>query len=281
MLPPRSKLFVPGNRADLMAKAAAGDADAVSFDLEDAVPAAEKAAARDQVLSYLAQARPRQQVWIRVNSRDSGLIVDDILAVAKTSVDVINVPKAESARDIHLVEDLLDHLEKGVERATPTAIVATIETARGINHAIEIASASPRLMALQLGTGDLRESAGILPSTEHLRAVRTLLSLAAAEVGIAALDSAYTDIANPAGFAESARDARALGFRGKSCIHPSQVEDANRIFSPSETEIAEARQIVEEYDSAVARGIGAIRVRGRLVDGPIAETARRILELTQ
>jgi len=281
MLPPRSKLFVPGNRADLMAKAAAGDADAVSFDLEDAVPAAEKAAARDQVLSFLTQARPRQQVWIRVNSRDSGLIVDDMLAVAKASVDVINVPKAESARDIYLVEDLLDHLEKGVGRATPTAIVATIETARGLNHAVEIASASPRLMALQLGTGDLRESAGILPSTEHLRAVRTLLSLAAAEVGIAALDSAYTDIANPAGFAESARDARALGFRGKSCIHPSQVDDANRIFSPSEDEIAEARQIVEEYDSAVARGIGAIRVRGRLVDGPIAETARRILELAQ
>jgi citrate lyase subunit beta/citryl-CoA lyase len=281
MLPPRSKLFIPGNRTDLMHKAAISAADALSFDLEDAVPEAEKDSARLQVSKFLGQVTTAHQVWVRINSRGSGLLIDDIAAIAGASIDVINLPKAESARDIHLVDDLLDHFERKSGNSTPTAIVPTIETARGLNHAVEIASASPRVAALQLGSGDLRESAGIVPSTEHLRAVRTLLSLAAAEVGIPAIDSAYTDIGNPAGFAEAAMDARALGFRGKSCIHPSQVADANRIFSPSDEELEEAREIVKEYDLAIAQGIGAIKVRGRLVDGPIVETARRLLELAR
>lgn len=281
MLPPRSKLFVPGNRTDLMRKASSSAADALSFDLEDAVPEAEKESARTQVRGFLREVTPRHQIWVRINSRGSGLLIDDVAAIADAPVNVINLPKAEGARDIHLLEDVLDHFERKAGRAAPISIVPTIETARGLNRAVEIASASHRVAALQLGSGDLRESAGIIPSTEHLRAVRTLLSLAAADAGIAALDSAYTDIGNAAGFAEAASDARALGFRGKSCIHPSQVEDANRIFSPTEEEIEEAREIVREYEVAVARGIGAIKVRGRLVDGPIAETARRVLELAR
>ncbi|MGE0311430.1 MAG: CoA ester lyase [Lautropia sp.] len=276
---PRSKLFVPANRPERMLKAMALDADALSLDLEDAVPAAAKASARAALATFLRENRPAQQVWVRVNGRDSGALVADVLALADLDVDVVNVPKAESARDVHLVESLIEHLGAIGRCAGAFAIVPTIETAAGLRCAHEIASASPRVVALQLGAGDLRKSTGIAPSVDALRTVRVMLSLAAAEAGVHALDSAYTDIASPAGFRADATDARTLGFRGKSCIHPSQIADANRIFAPTADEIDEARAVVEAFDEALSRGIGAIQVRGKLVDGPIVDEARRVLAL--
>jgi citrate lyase subunit beta/citryl-CoA lyase len=274
---PRSKLFVPGNRPERMRKAALLEADALSLDLEDAVPPDEKAAARAAVVAFLAEVPLRQQTWIRINARDSGELVADMLALAGLPIDVINVPKAEHPRDVHLVDDLVDHLERLPGHRGVFAIVPTIETAAGLRNALAIAQASPRVVALQLGSGDLRKSTGILATVEGLRPVRVMLSLAAAEAGVGVMDSAYTDIDNPTGFEAEARDARALGFKGKSCIHPSQVPMANRIFLPTEAEVAEARAIVEAFDAALARGIGAIQVGGKLVDGPIVDDARRVL----
>ena len=274
---PRSKLFVPGNRPERMRKAALLQADALSLDLEDAVPAEEKVAARAAVVAFLQEAPLRQQAWVRINARDSGELVADMLALAGLPVDVINLPKAEHPRDLHLVDDLIAHLERLPGHRGTFAIVPTIETAAGVRNALAIAQASPRVIALQLGSGDLRKSTGIVATVEGLRPVRVMLSLAAAEAGIGVMDSAYTDIANPAGFEAEARDARALGFRGKSCIHPSQVSAANRIFLPTEAEVAEAREIVTAYDAALAKGIGAIQVGGKLVDGPIVDDARRVV----
>lgn len=278
---PRSKLFVPGNRPERMHKAVALPADAVCLDLEDAVPPAEKATAREAVVKFLRGQPLSQQVWIRVNSRDSGELVADVLALAGLAIDVINVPKAEHPRDVHLLDDLITHLVHTGGCRGGFAIVPTIETATGLRNALAIAQASPRVVALQLGSGDLRKSTGILATREGLRPVRVMLSLAAAEAGIRALDSAYTDIANEAGFEAEAQDARALGFQGKSCIHPSQVAAANRIFLPTPDEIAQARAIVEAFDAALAKGIGAIQVDGKLVDGPIVDDARRIVALAQ
>lgn len=274
---PRSKLFVPGNRPERMRKAAQLEADALSLDLEDAVPPDEKAAARAAVVAFLKEAPLRQQAWVRVNARDSGELVADLLALAEIAVDVVNVPKAEHPRDVQLVHDLIDHLERLPGHRGTFAIVPTIETAAGLRNALAIAQASPRVLALQLGSGDLRKSTGIVATIEALRPVRVMLSLAAAEAGVGVMDSAYTDIANPAGFAAEARDARALGFKGKSCIHPSQVAAANAIFLPTEAEVAEARAIVQAFDAALAKGIGAIQVGGKLVDGPIVDDARRVL----
>ena len=274
---PRSKLFVPGNRPERMRKAALLEADALSLDLEDAVPPDEKERHRAAVVAFLKEAPPRQQVWVRINARDSGELVADMLALAGLPVDVVNVPKAEHPRDVHLVHDLIDHLQRLPGHQGNFAIVPTIETATGLRNALAIAQASPRIVALQLGSGDLRKSTGIVATVEGLRPVRVMLTLAAAEAGVGVMDSAYTDIANPAGFAAEAQDARALGFRGKSCIHPSQVAAANRIFLPTAAEVAEARAIVEAFDAALAKGIGAIQVNGKLVDGPIVDDARRVL----
>lgn len=277
----RSKLFVPGNRPDLMDKASNSSAGALSFDLEDAVPEAEKAVARNATKEFLEQSPGSSKVMIvRVNALDSGMLVEDIMAVTVPGLDVINVPKCCSQRDIHVADAVLEHAEwvRGLEPGS-IKLMATLESPAGIRLAYEIATASPRIVALQLGVGDLKATTGIVAETANLNAVRTLLSLAAAEAGVAAFDSAYPDIADSAGFEADARAARGLGFRGKSCIHPSQVDPCNRIYAPNEAEIEDARALLAVYEAAKARGAGAVKFRGRLVDSAHANDARELLSV--
>ena len=281
----RSKLFVPGNRPDLMTKAAAGPADALSLDLEDAVPDAEKVAARSTVAQFLAsrgaaRGQGARTAIVRVNGRASGLMVADILAVAGAGLDIVNVPKCEDPRDLHVADALLDHVER--ERGLASGairLMPTIETPAGLRRAHEIATASPRNVALQLGLGDLKAATGLRPQTARLGPVRTMLVLAAAEAGLLAFDSAYVDIADSAGFEADAREARALGFAGKSCIHPRQVAPCNAAFGPDAEEIDEARALIAASRAAAADGRGAITFRGRLVDAVHAQEAAALLEL--
>jgi len=277
----RSKLFVPGNRPDLMAKAIATAADALSLDLEDAVPQDEKLAARDKVAAFARGAAGAGKILIaRVNSLDTGLMIGDILAVAGSGIHVVNVPKCESARDLQVADALLLHVER--EAGLPEGgirLMPTIETPAGLRRAHEIGASSRRVMGLQLGTGDLKAATGLEPSTGRLGPVRTMIVLAAAECGVAALDSAFVHIDDRKGFAADAREARALGFSGKSCIHPSQVEDCNAAFSPSEKEIETARALIAAYDEAKSQGRGALTFRGQLVDAVHAQEARALLRL--
>jgi citrate lyase subunit beta/citryl-CoA lyase len=275
----RSKLFVPGNRADFMEKATASAADALSFDLEDAVAPAEKETARLAVARFLAAAEPKQEMIVRVNALDTGLLFDDVIAVACANLHVVNVPKVESPRDLHVADELLTWIERK-KALEPGAIrlMPTLESAAGLRRAFEIDTASPRVVALQFGAGDLKASARIEPGTERLRSVRLMVVLAAAEAGVEALDSAFTDIRDLAAFEVDAAESRRLGFHGKSCIHPSQVEIANRAFAPSAQEIAEAKSLLAAYEDALARGLGAIQHDGKLVDAPFADIARRVLE---
>ena len=275
----RSKLFVPGNRADFMAKAMDSAADALSLDLEDAVAPAEKQAARQAVERFLASAEPKKELIVRVNALSTGLLFDDVIAVAGANLHVVNVPKVESPRDLHVVDELLGWLERsrGLEPGR-IRVMPTLESPAGLRRAFEIATATPRVVALQFGAGDLKASAGIEPSTERLRSVRLMVVLAAAEAGVEALDSAFTDIRDLAAFETDAVESRRLGFHGKSCIHPSQIDAANRAFAPSATEIAEAKSLLAAYDDAVKRGLGAIQHEGKLVDAPFADIARRLLE---
>ncbi|BBK34903.1 citrate lyase subunit beta/citryl-CoA lyase [Stella humosa] len=274
----RSKLFVPGSRPELFDKAFASAADGISFDLEDAVAAAQKADARVAVARALrAAAGSAKEVIVRVNPLASGLMFDDILEVAGSGLDVVNVPKVESPRDLHVAEELLAHVERKLGLKARIGLMPTIESAAGLRHAHAIATASGRVVALQLGTGDLAASTGLRPTTEGLTAIRTMLLLAAAEAGVDALDSAFTGIADLAAFERDAEASRGLGFRGKSCIHPTQVPIANRVFAPTAAEVATARRLVAAYDAAVRDGIGAIAHEGRLVDLPIAETARDLV----
>ncbi|TXL77606.1 CoA ester lyase [Vineibacter terrae] len=276
----RSKLFVPGNRPDLMRKAAAGPADSLSFDLEDAVPQDGKSGAREITAAFLAAGASGcgKQIVVRVNALDTGLMIADILAVASAPLHAINVPKCESPRDLHVADAVLAHVEAG--RGLPRGsigLMATIETPAGLRNAHAIAGACPRVDAIQLGLGDLKAVTGMRPQTHRLGAVRTLVILAAAEAGIAAFDSAFVNVVDAAAFETDATEARDLGFAGKSCIHPSQVEPCNRIFAPADSDIEEARALLRTYDDAAQRGIGAVLFRGRLVDAVHAAEARKFL----
>jgi citrate lyase subunit beta/citryl-CoA lyase len=269
----RSKLFVPAVRPELFAKAMAGDADAVSFDLEDAVPEGLKAEARAQLAAFLGNAGNRgKTIIVRVNAPASPHFRDDLDALAGLPVDLVNLPKIEHADEVAAAADAL-------ARAFPRAgLLLNIETPAGLRNAAAIAQAHARVAGLQLGLGDLFEAQGIdRHDPANVHAAMYALRLAAAEAGVFAYDSAYADVRDEAGFRAEAGIARRLGFLGKSCIHPQQVAAANAIFSPTAEEIATARRIVEAAGHADARGHGAFLVDGRMVDLPYLRRAQAIL----
>jgi citrate lyase subunit beta/citryl-CoA lyase len=277
----RSKLFVPGNRPDLMEKAVGSPADSVSFDLEDAVPEAEKSSAREKTAAFLAAhaSRSGKSTVVRVNALETGLMIADILAVSSRQLHTVNVPKCESPRDLHVADAVLAHVEREQGLAVGTiGLMATIETPAGLRNAYPIASACPRVNAIQLGLGDLKAATGMRPETHRMGPVRTMIILAAAEAGVDALDSAFVKVSDSAAFEADTTEARNLGFVGRSCIHPSQVEPCNRIFSPAEADVEEARALIEAYDDVERRGIGAVLFRGQLVDSVHVAEARRLLE---
>lgn len=274
----RSKLFVPGSRPELMAKAARSEADILSLDLEDAVAPAEKAAARDAVATYLQTApRGRQERAVRVNGLDSGIMIDDLFAVVNGGLDMVTVPKVESPQAIHVCEAVLAHLERKHRLSTPVAIMATLETPAGIRNAAAIAGASPRVAVLQFGLVDLATAMGVRPTGAALAAIRTTVALAAAEAGIVAMDTAFPEIRDTEGFEADALAAKQAGFCGKSCIHPLQVAAVNRIFSPTAAEVQDAVDLLVAFDRGIADGLGAIQFNGKMIDLPIADEARRLV----
>jgi citrate lyase subunit beta/citryl-CoA lyase len=277
----RSKLFVPASRPELFAKALAGDADALSFDLEDAVQESRKADARGILEAFLRQTaeRPPGKILIvRVNGLTTPHFEADLAAVARPGVDMINLPKPESAEDVRAAAAALARVEaeRGVGR--PIGILANVESPRGLRLALEIATAHPRVVGLQLGLGDLFEPFGIdRADARAVHAMQLAVRVAAAEAGIWACDTVYGAVADPEGFAREAEAARRLGFIGKSCIHPTQVPLANAVFRPTDTEIASARRVVEAARAAERNGVGAFLVDGRMIDIPFVTRAEAIL----
>ena len=277
----RSKLFVPGGRPALFEKALASAADAISFDLEDAVPETAKAAARAAVAAFLSSSVARgtgKTIIVRVNAIDSSHCTDDLTAVACETTTLINLPKPQSPHDVVAFAARLEAAEKanGVKR--PIGILANIETPAALRRAHEIAAAHPRVMGLQVGLGDLFEPYGIDRHDEaNVHAVLLAVRLAAAESGRFAIDGAFADVADLEGFRREARRAHRLGFVGKSCIHPAQIGVANDSFGIDAESLALARRIVAAEREAVARGHGAYVVDGRMIDGPYLERAKALV----
>ncbi len=273
----RSKLFVPGIRPELFAKAWAGEADALSFDLEDSVPAAGKDEARDHVAGFLRAQMdaPRSKtIIVRSNAPDAPWFDDDLRALAGCGIDLLNVPKIEDADAVRAVATRLED----VHGMNGPVLLVNIETPRGLANAATIASAHPRVAGLQLGLADLFEPYGIERTAANVHAAMFALRMAAAQAGVFALDAAFARIDAPEAFEAEARMARALGFIGKSCIHPRQVALANRVFMPSDAELAWARRVVAAAADAQARGRGAFELEGRMVDAPYVLRAQRLLQ---
>lgn len=273
----RSKLFVPGSRPELFAKAMASGADAISFDLEDAVPPGRKAEARANLAQFLAGADlPAGKVIIvRTNAPSSPEFEADLAALAGRRVDLLNLPKIEQPRDVTTAVVAMASL-LATEQAPELLI--NIETPLGLRNAADIARAHPRVAGLQLGLGDLFEHQGIdRRDPANLHAAMYALRMAAAEAGVFAYDSAYPDLADEAGFRTEAGIARRLGYLGKSCIHPRQIDLANAVFQPSGEEIARARRIVAAAAEAARQGRAAFLLEGRMIDPPYLHRAQAIV----
>lgn len=275
----RSKLFVPGARPELFAKAMAGDADALSLDLEDSVLPEYKASARDAVAELLASdaaSSLAKAIIVRINAAETPWFIDDLRAVAHPNLTLLNLPKIESVEGVHAAVRALESVEAERGIAIPIRLLVNIETPAGLAHAAAIAAAHPRVAGLQLGLGDLFEPLGI-DRRDHanVHAALFALRMAAAQADVFVLDGAFPDIADDAGFMAEAQRACRLGYLGKSCIHPRQVALANAAFAPGEDELAWARRIAAA--AAANHHSGAFVVDGRMVDLPFLKRAQALL----
>ena len=280
----RSKLFVPASRPELFAKALSSAADAISFDLEDAVEEGQKGFARQALFDFFEtnQTQNTKAIVVRINAIDTTHYAADLEVVVSSAVQIINLPMVESATAVRDLSARIGKLETYRRLTRPIGILVNIESPKGLRQAAELALADPRIVGLQIGFGDLFGPYGIVsgePSATQV--VRVLVKMAAAEAGIEAYDGAYVDIANPDGFTLDAQAAYRLGFTGKSCIHPSQVGLANAVFRPSEQQIQQALRVVQAAKENLARGVGAFVVDGQLVDGPLITRAERTVALAR
>jgi citrate lyase beta subunit len=277
----RSKLFVPGSRPELFDKAMAGEADAISIDLEDAVVEQRKAEARGIVADWF-RARgvvaTGKCVIVRVNAMDTPHFEADVAAVVRPGLHVLNLPKPESADAVRAASAAVQRAERANGVTEPVRLLLNIETPRALRVAAELAGADARVMGLQVGLGDLFEPLGI--ARREIAAVQQVLltvRMAAGEAGIEAYDGAFADVRDAEGYMAEAQLARRLGLAGKTCIHPSQVALANQAFRPTDEEIAHASKVVEAAADADARGLGAYIVDGRMIDAPFVRRAQAIV----
>lgn len=267
----RSKLFVPCSRPEFFDKALASAADALSFDLEDSVPADGKAAARERLAAFLAGDGARgtaKRIIVRVNDPAGPDFTADLDAISSCRVDMINLPKIEDAPSLIAAAYRVD---------TPASLLVNIETPHALMHAAEIANAHPRVAGLQVGLNDLFATlGGDRRDPRSVHAALWHIRLAAAAAGVFAYDGAWPDLADEAGFRAEAEMAHALGYLGKSCIHPRQIGAANQVFDHT-LDRAAARRLVAAAQAAALDGRGAFLFEGRMVDRPMIVQAQALL----
>lgn len=279
----RSKLFVPGSRPELFDKAQISGADAISFDLEDAVVHSRKEEARANVRTFLESSpNTPQTIIVRTNPVESDQFSADVHAVTRNALHLINLPKVEAPEEIHAAIALIENAEREYEITRPISIIANIESPRGLRRVSEIACAHSRVVGLQIGYGDLFAPLGIdRRDTATVHSVMFAVRLAAGEFGLFALDGAFTDVADTEAFAAEATLAKKLGYEGKSCVHPNQIQSANAIFRPSDDEIKHSIKVLEIHQQESHQGIGAFVVDGKMVDEPLFRRAAAIVDLAK
>ncbi len=280
----RSLLFLPGNRERFLEKAAALDADGFIVDLEDSVPDAEKAAARKCLATYAPVLRGKA-IWVRPNAPGTRHFEEDLAVICGTpGVRGLLLPKAETVPALRAADDLIGGYESaaGLSRGT-IKLILTIESALGVLRAIDLLTAIGRTETLCFGgarDGDLMTDLGCEWSNlggtlEHARA----FSLVAARAAGCRypLDGVFADIGDLAGFEQDTSRSRSLGYCGRTLIHPSQIEPANRLYRPTLQEIAESRRLVEAFDEALTKGHASVLFEGRMIDIAMAKAARNVL----
>lgn len=275
--PRRSVLYMPASNSRALDKARSLSADALIFDLEDAVAPDAKEVARDNLLLALKQDYAYREVIVRVNSASTSWGRDDLQAIAQGNIDAVLLPKVESAADI----DQAVHLLRDGGGSDHLPVWAMIETPLGVLNAQQIA-AHARIQVLVMGTNDLSKELRV-PQTEDRAGFITSLGmtvLAARAYGKEVIDGVYIDLNNEAGFHAACQQGKTLGFDGKSLIHPKQLAVANEVFSPSELEIERAKIIIDAWYLAEQQGKGVVLVEGKLVEELHVIEAQRLIGMS-
>jgi len=276
--PRRSVLYMPGANTRALEKARTLPADALIFDLEDAVaPDAKEAARANVVAAAQSKAYGKREIAIRCNGLGTPWGAADIAAIARSGADAVLVPKVESAAEVASVIGLLD----AAGAPSSMAVWAMMETPRGILRADEVAGSHPRLTLFVMGTNDLVKDMRARHTPMRLPMVTALgLGMLAARAhGLTILDGVYNDIQDAEGFRAVCQQGLEMGFDGKTLIHPTQVEPCNEVFAPSAAELEMAGKIVTAFKAAQAEGKGVVTVDGRMIENLHVDQAERALAL--
>ena len=280
----RTMMFVPGNNPGMMADAHIYGPDSIMLDLEDSVTLAEKDAARLLVYHALQSVDYGQtEMVVRINPLSTPFGRKDIEAVVRAGVDVIRMPKTETADEVREVEAEIERVEKRLGCLGRTQIMAAIESALGVVNAYDIATSSKRMMGIALGAEDYCANLKTQRSQtgDELRLARETIVVAARAAGIDALDTVYSNLNDMEAFRAEVEFIKTLGFDGKSIINPRQIEVVNEVFAPKEKDIQKARTILAAIREAEARGSGVVAVNGKMVDRPVVIRAQRTIELAK
>ena len=275
----RSVMITPGHRPERLAKAVSLPADSLIFDLEDAVPPARKPEARAVVARALTELTfGHRERAVRLNGIGSADFAADVAAMPWAEIDAVMLPKVERAEDLQKLDAALEQTSPGRE----IAVIATLETPRGILNALQIADASPRLAAFFLGPGDYTMQTGGRITPRVLEFPRQILVAAAGAVGAQALDAPYlADLRDVAATRQDAEAARELGFSGKVVFHPDQIAPVNEAFTPSAEEVAKARRYIAAFQEAAAKGENLAYVDGTFIAMDLVPNMERILALAE
>ena len=281
----RSMLFLPGNNPNMLINGSCLGADAVIFDLEDAVSPAEKDAARILVRNTMRYMDFRGcEIIVRINSIDTPYWQPDLDAIAPYKPSLILLPKTGTADHVLQADAYITALEGKLGLAPNTiGLMPLIETALGVENAYAIASATARVQALFLGAEDLTADLQCKRTKEgrEIEYARTRLVVAARAAGVDVYDTPFTDVNDDEGIWTDARYAKALGFTGKASISPRHVEVINAVFSPTQKEIEYAYEVMEAITLAEQQGKGAIALHGKMIDAPIVARARQTIAAAQ
>lgn len=273
----RSALYMPGANRKMLAKAHSQNVDVLVFDLEDSVGPQDKTIARENIAEAVDSNRlAEKETIVRVNSLGSEWGADDVVTMSRIAIDGLLFPKIESPNDVSVIVQALS--DAG---SSEMPIWLMIETPRAIVEIAAISSACDRIECLMIGTADLAKEARIVhtPNRDGLVTALSHCVMAARAYGLDIMDGVHFQLKDEPGFRRACLQGRELGFDGKSLIHPSQVDEANRIFSPSSSAVEEAEKIVESWRHAQTDGKSMVVVDGKLVEHLHVTEAQRILEL--
>ena len=274
-----TRLYLPANQPKLMLNAGLHKPDAIILDLEDSINIDEKISARLiarnalRVLDFFGAEK-----MVRINQGELGL--QDLEDIVPQNVNLILIPKVETAEQLHKIDEKIKDISLECGRKNPVYFMPIIESALGVMNAFDIAKASKNNVALAIGLEDYTADIGTHRTVEGKESLfaRSMIVNAAKAVGIQAIDSVFSDVGDEEGLINSTSESKSLGFDGKGCIHPNQIRIIEEVFAPTETEIENAKKIVEAFREAEKRGLGVVSLGNKMIDSPVVKKALSIIK---